>query len=735
MFRKKTGKNTEERLSKKKRKNLEEGLVQKLEETVDKEKLESIKKNVKKKKVLFGIKMKLYGGFALPVLCVILVGAVSYQKAARGLSDNYESATVKSMNMAMQYLDYGFASLESEVLQLYVDQNLSKYVLGLNSQSEILTLLSTTKTSMMAKQVANDFIQAMHLVAKSSVRNISTSAPSDADKGVFEEWLSTEEGQRVADNKNGIWLGEHAELDKLLKINNDTYACSFLRVYANMSACAVVDLSKESIENILRDLDLGQGTISGFITSDGYEMLIDTMEEGEADGFSFLAQDYYREAQEELNSDVTNENDVFEFTKHVSYNGKGYLFMTCQSSVNGAVICGLVPESLINSSAKDIETVTVFFIILATVIALIVGFFVAGSIGRAIRVISEKLHRVAEGDLTVIMDIKQRDEFAVLAGNVGDMIDNTRGLIMNVKDTSRKVEGSTHNMVEATAAMEKCGASISTAVSEIEQGISQQAQDAQNCLEQMDELSKKIEVVSQDVSEIVEIADGTRTMIQNGIGTMDELARRSESTSEITKKVVENIRLLEEKSASIVKFIDVINEISEETSLLSLNASIEAARAGDAGRGFAVVAEEIRKLADGSMNAANEIQKVVKEIIEQTKGTVGTVKEAEEIVSIQSGIVNKTIEAFNDMNTGVETLVTNLQGVGNSVSSMEEERRDTLHAIESISATSEQTAASALVVTDSVQSQLSVVDNLKDASRELEQRSVELEKAINVFKI
>lgn len=179
----------------------------------------------------------------------------------------------------------------------------------------------------------------------------------------------------------------------------------------------------------------------------------------------------------------------------------------------------------------------------------------------------------------------------------------------------------------------------------------------------------------------------------------------------------------------------MINEISEETSLLSLNASIEAARAGDAGRGFAVVAEEIRKLADGSMGAANEIQKVVKEIIEQTKGTVNTAKEAEGIVSGQASIVNKTIEAFGNMNSGVEKLVTGLKGVGDSVSSMEEERRDTLHAIESISAASEETAASALVVTNSVQSQLSVVNDLKDASRELEQRSMELEKAINVFKI
>ncbi len=725
----------EEKLSRRKLKQVEKGIASKLEETLDKENLDKIKKKVKRKKTIFGIKMKLYGGFALPVLCVILVGTVAYQKAASGMSDNYESATVRSMNMAVQYLDFGFTSLESEALQLYVDKNLSKYVLGLNKQSEILTLISTTKTNLTAKQVANEFIQGMHLVTKPNVKNISTVMAGDGDTGVFDEWMKTEEGSRLLGLTNGVWVGEHAELDKLMGLNKEKYACSYLRIYSNQAACAVVDLSKEAIEAILHNLDLGDGTISAFVTADGYEVIIDTMEEGKADGFSFVKQDYFAEALEGLGSHISKENDNMDFTKYVTFDGEDYLFMVSQSGVNGAMICGLVPRSLINSSAKDIRTVTILFIIVAVLVALVDGFFVAGNIGKAIKGISGKLHRVAEGDLTVIMDIRQRDEFAVLAGNVGDMIDNTRGLIVNVKDTSRKVEGSMHNVTEATAAMEKCGISISTAVTEIEQGISQQAEDAQNCLEQMDELSKKIQVVSKDVGEIVEIADNTKTMIQNGIGTMDELSKRSASTSAITKKVVENIRILEEKSASIVKFIDVINEISEETSLLSLNASIEAARAGDAGRGFAVVAEEIRKLADGSMNAANEIQKVVKEIIEQTKGTVGTVKEAEEIVSGQTGIVNKTIEAFSSMNTGVETLVTSLQGIGQSVSSMEEERRDTLHAIESISATSEETAASALVVTDSVVSQLAVVDNLKEASKELEQRSVELEKAINVFKI
>ncbi|MBO5277942.1 MAG: methyl-accepting chemotaxis protein [Lachnospiraceae bacterium] len=714
---------------------LAQELTQKLEERVGKETVENIRKDVKKKKIVFGIKVKLYAGFALPILCVILVGVVSYQKAAEGMSSNYETATIKAMNMATQYMDYGFSSLESEALQLYVDQNLSKYALGLTSQSEMLTLISTTKKTLMAKQVANEFIQAMHLVVKSNMKNISTVAAPESEKGVLEAWLQTEEGALVADS-SGIWIGEHPELDALLGLDKEKYACSYMRLCSNMAAVAVADLSKEAIEDILQNLELGEGTLAGFITADGREIIHSSMGEGEAEGYSFLTQEYYEEALTALDiAGETQQEGICDFSKYVTYNGKRYLFMVSRSAVNGSLLCGLVPESLIESSANDIKMATILFILLASVAAIILGVFVAGSIGRAIKVISEKLHKVADGDLTVIMDIRNNDEFSVLAGNVGNMIDNTRGLIVNVKDTSEKVKGSADNMVEATAAMEKCGLSISTAVSEIEQGISQQAEDAQNCLMQMDELSKKIEIVNDDVVQIVNIADSTKNMIQSGIGTMDELSARSASTTDITRKVVESIRILEEKSASIVKFIDVINEISEETSLLSLNASIEAARAGEAGRGFSVVAEEIRKLADGSMNAASEIQKVVAEIIEQTKGTVSTAKEAEGIVSVQTEIVDKTIAAFNNMNSSVESLVVSLQRVGDSVSSMEEERRDTLRAIESISAASQETAASTAVVNDSVHSQLSVVDDLKAASGELEKRSNELEEAINVFKI
>lgn len=685
-------------------------------------------KNVqkKKRKSIFGIKVQLYLGLLLPVVSVILVGTIAYKKASIGMQENYEDATINSFHMAVQFIDFGCNSIQADALELFMDNKLSKYVLGIYNEDpiELNSLIRTTNSGMLAKQTANQFVQNMHIITKSETKLISTDTYSG--NGFFEELLLLKTEPNVyKEAVNGKWVGYHKEIDERMGIDTASYACSYIRTFSNKGGCIVIDFTYDTITEILEEIKLGEGTITAFITEDGREILLDNTA-GLAENFSFYEQEYFK------NTKITEEQ---EYHDYVNFNGERYLYIASKSKINGAILCGLIPESIINEKANEIKQIMYVFILGASTIAILIGIFVAGGINRAIKKISHRLHKVSQGDLTVIMELKQNNEFGVLARSAGEMVNNTRNLIERVKRTSKQVETSMKNVGQSSLALNQSVQNISTAVNEIEIGISQQADDAQQCLMQMDGLSQKIEGVSTDVNDVVTIADKTKNMIIDSIDTMNELSQKSDSTTDITQKVVGNIKILEEKSKSIARFIDIINEIAEQTNLLSLNASIEAARVGEAGKGFAVVAQEIKKLAEGSIQAANEIQKVVNEIQGQTMDTVNTAKNAENIVGAQAEIVKKTISTFQSMNTEVGKLAENLQKINVSISGIDEDRKGTLSAIENISTVSEETAASASVVNTSIQSQVELADELQKASKELEVRSNELEEAVNVFKI
>jgi len=180
----------------------------------------------------------------------------------------------------------------------------------------------------------------------------------------------------------------------------------------------------------------------------------------------------------------------------------------------------------------------------------------------------------------------------------------------------------------------------------------------------MDSLSYKMEHINKQVNE----AEGSTTTVMNVltevIQVMHELTKQSISTTKITGKVKDDITELKDKSEVIEKFVDIIKNIEQQTNLLSLNASIEAARAGTYGGGFAVIAEEIRKLADASQEAANEIQKVVISIKLQTIETVDAANSAEVIVEKQANIVSQTIKMISQMNECIEKLIGNMNQIG-----------------------------------------------------------------------
>ena len=276
---------------------------------------------------------------------------------------------------------------------------------------------------------------------------------------------------------------------------------------------------------------------------------------------------------------------------------------------------------------------------------------------------------------------------------------------------------------------------IQNAVSEIEIGVNKLDTGSGDCLNQMDMLSGKINNVSSNADEIEKLTNATGTTINSGISSVQGLTKSAESTAEITRNVISSIEELENKSKSISNIVSAINDIAEQTNLLSLNASIEAARAGEAGRGFAVVAEEIRKLSDQCLASAGQISKIVDEIVAQTIDVVSIAKQAESVVSSQSGAVDDTTSSFRPIDNQVEELLRALQTISNNVQEMNGARNETLSAIESISAASTETAACSTSVYDAAGTQMKAIQDLDQASQKLASKADSLLDILATFHV
>lgn len=677
--------------------------------------------------IRFGIRQKILLSYLVPVLFILILGFCSYIKASTGFMENYQESSKSNIDITAKYLEYGLSEVQQEAFQYTSDKNMASYLNDLNSEDESSKIIKATNSELVKKSQLDQFISNIFIVTKSGVRLLSSTG--SLEDGFYDQLLEQKEGSALNEKStSSIYIGEHPFVDTKLNLMKN-YSFSLIRNFQYMNGCIIMDIKEDKINSLLSDLNLGKSSIVTIILPDGYEI----------------------QASRDKNGDITNEegsnitissldfvknsiaSEKMSDSRYVSYNSKKCLYLCNKIGDTGIVITALIPKTTIQAQAYSIRIYTIILIILCCVASVIVGTLMSKSIGNASKKIIEQLKKISDGDLTVNINMKRKDEFGIIADTVNVMNTNIRDLVRRVSNLSNLVSGSTSEVYHASKTIATSGNEISGAINDICNGIGVQAQDSQECLMQMDELSQKITKVNQNVNEIEEVASSNNNMILMGIKTMEELTRQSKETSLITKYVVENVVELESNTHSISMIIKTMNEIADLTKLLSLNATIEAARAGEYGRGFAVVASEIGKLAEKSMESFNKINKILIEITKKTKETVSTVKKAEDIVSMQDNIVNATTESFNNMNSGLKVLISNLSIIVHSMKNMDSTREITLNSMESISAVSEETLAATNNIYDTISDQVKTIASLEQAADILNENTKELDLAINKF--
>lgn len=681
---------------------------------------------------LSSLQNKIVVCFIVPIVFMILVGVIAYRKASTSMSEQFLDSTEQTMNMTVSYMNTINSLVEGEALRYAFDTELNRYLSGMYEMDgyavERKNLISSQTSNLLSTQSGNDFISNVHIIPTEDLALIST-ATSTKTNGFFAEYKEEVAG-RENGGKGNVWTDWHHVLDSEMTLPEMRYIMAYQIQSKNNTAMIVVDIKPESVEGLLQDLILGEGSVAAFVTPNGREIVTQYSEEGVYSVFGgeetvLYNEPFYQEC-------IQSEEDIGH--KEVDFRGKEYLFVYGIVEDSGAVICMLVPSEMVTGQADQIKWITFAMVVIAILVAGFIGVTITISIRGNMKRISTGLEQVADGDLTGSVKVSGRDEFGDLAQSANHMIQNNKKLVSKVHDATGQLELSANEVKSASEIISDYSLDITQAITEINAGMSRQSVHAQECVEKTGLLSDDMQEVSQVVEKVEMLVQETDAMIHRGMEIIELLGRRAQETTDITNQVGSSIEQLSQETESINIFAETITGISEQTNLLSLNASIEAARAGEAGRGFAVVAEEIRKLADDSARAAGEISNHVQNISTRTTDSVQSAKQAEEMVALQGDAVQEVIQVFANMRDRMQELVTGLQDIVASTEQADKERAETLQAVQNISQIIAETAGNAEIVSQTSEKLMENVDNLSRTADALGSNMNELKTEIAMFK-
>lgn len=670
---------------------------------------------------LRGIQVKLIGAFMIPVILFVIIGFMIYSKCSTTLNSTYEASANTSVGTLEEYLGLGFENIELMATRLSINSAITSYYTGSEVKSE--SMLMDTKVALSNESTADKFIDHIIVCAKSG----TACSEKGAIRGdVYNAFVESEEGKNVESEigMGSMWISSHPAIDEVTGYDSDEYALSLVTVLKNNSNKSVgyiiIDVKTSFIQDILDNAQISDNSIKGFVLEDGSQVL-----SGDSD-IKFTDTDFYQEA-------LAGEN--LQGSKEVSYEGADYLFTYSRIEGTNMLVCAMVPQKEIMAGAQAILRYTLIAVAICAVIAIVVGSVLASGISKAIRKVNRVLKKTSDGDLTGQISMKRKDEFNVLSSSITNMIGSMKDLILKMTNVSGHVSDSAVQVGTNSEVLLEVTKNITEAVDYINSGISQQAQDTESCLEQMNGLAERINVVHENTDEISEIAQEAQGAIENGMVIVANLGEKVQGTTEVTETIIREIRELNKESIAINSIIGTINEIAEQTNLLSLNASIEAARAGEAGRGFAVVSEEIRKLAEQSGNAGNQIGEIINHIQERLAATIETAGLAGESVAFQTEALNNTVDVFKNISQQVSKLAEDVEKITQSVGGIEQAKEDTMNAIESISTTSNQTESASEELARSTEKQLQAVEVLNDAVKRLQVDAEDLDTSVSIFKV
>ncbi|WP_099188480.1 methyl-accepting chemotaxis protein [Tepidibacter mesophilus] len=388
---------------------------------------------------------------------------------------------------------------------------------------------------------------------------------------------------------------------------------------------------------------------------------------------------------------------------------------------------------------KDDNKVLIKNILIVGIISILVAVFISYIFSKKItKPINDFLYtidNVKNGDFSIRCDIKNNDEISKIGEGLNNMLNNVSGLIKNTQNVCEKVNIASQNLSQISNETNLSAESISLTVNEIASGSIRQANEAEKGSNLANNLSDKLKELSNNTQDMLKSIENVEKANLNSSKVICELSSSTDQNNKNTAKAQQAVLELNKNAKNISNILGTITAIADQTNLLALNASIEAARAGEAGRGFAVVADEIRKLAENSNNAADDIKNILDYIQIDSNNTVDIINMLEQSNLKQSSTVAYVNTSFDLVKESTDEIIEKIRFIGESVERLNEDRLNIVDTIQRISDISEEASAGAQEISVSINQQAHDIHKVANSSDYLQELSSKLNKEISKFRI
>jgi methyl-accepting chemotaxis protein len=671
------------------------------------------------------IKWKILGTILIVIVASFaIMGALINNRVSNVLEEKAKEGLVKDANIVSKELDLVFEKYGMMVEQMVMNQDIVDIIDEYDDRSQKQDLRNYKKVTETLGYIKN---------SDKSITSVYIGSEDASDTIIDRMDFYTDESFVITERP---WYQKMQKEDGL--VFTDPYIDSLTKelvvsiIYPikknnKIIGAAAIDVSLTDVSEFMGDYKIGGSGYPSLIDSEGhfiYHPDKSLVGNSKLEDLNATLADFQKEMLE-------RKMGIGEY----DYEGESKYFAYVPMNTTEWAVGASIPKNETTDVIKSFIYLNYGMFLIVMLILIIAVYITIRIVLKNVPKLLENMVSLGKGSLVNTLEVRSEDEIGQIGNAYNDAVENIRSVISEAYTSSDNVSSASETMVKISDESKIALNEVSTAINEVAEASSEQAMETEKSVENIHGLSNEIEDIIQKIESIFDSTKNVQVLSNEGTGTLEELNQQSKRNQESVSTIKTIVNEMDQSSNEISTIVDMINDISGQTNLLALNASIEAARAGEAGKGFAGVADEIRKLAEQTNEATEEIRLKISDIQSKSTQAVEHTGDSERIVQDNVAVVRKTGEIFEEIIKNLDNLFEMTSASKDSAVEIRSTKESLVEFIEGISAASEETSASMEEMSATTEEQLAIMENLSSEADKLKELSEDLHRVLEKFEI